>query len=77
MAWCKGAMRTAGGALLTRAQQAGVVRPDVEIADLLKLSHAISWAADDVDRTERFLSLLLDGLRPQEPAAREAGRATP
>jgi AcrR family transcriptional regulator len=73
LAWSKDAMQAAGGALLTRAQQAGAVRSDVEIADLLRLAHAISWAAeptsDGVDRTDRFLSLMLDGLRHQEPTA--------
>ncbi|MGH2411589.1 MAG: TetR/AcrR family transcriptional regulator, partial [Chloroflexota bacterium] len=66
LAWCKQTMRAAGGALLNRAQQSGAVRPDLEVSDLLRLAHAISWAIEppsDDDRTDRFLSLLLEGLR--------------
>lgn len=67
LAWCKSALTAAGDALLRRAQQAGAVRPDVEIADLVRLASAIGWAADlhpvGVDRTDRFLALLMDGLR--------------
>ena len=73
--WCKEVLRSGGGALLTRAQQTGTVRTDIEIADLLKLAHAISWAADGVDRTDRLVSLVLDGLWHESPA-KEADRAT-
>ena len=67
IAWCKEAMQAAGSALLIRAQQAGTVRPDAEISDLLKLAHGIAWASDQasdgIDRTDRFLSIVMDGLR--------------
>ena len=73
VAWCKGALRAAGGALLIRAQQAGAVRPDIDISDLLGLAHAISWAAEetpsDADRSERMLALLMDGLYCRKPHA--------
>ena len=46
LAWCKNALYGAGEALLLRAQQSGAIRPDVEIADLLRLAHGISWAAE-------------------------------
>lgn len=70
LAWCKETMRAAGGALLLRAQQTGAVRADLEVTDLLRLAHGISWAADSPDgtRVERFLSLMLDGIR-QNPSA--------
>jgi AcrR family transcriptional regulator len=73
LAWCKEALRAAGGALLARAQQSGEVRTDIQISDLLGLAHAISWAAeqtpDDADRSERMLALLMDALRCRKPGA--------
>ena len=57
-----------GGELLTRARQAHAVRPDVAIADLLKLVSAISLAAEQetagAAETDRLLTLALDGVRP-------------
>ena len=73
LVWCKDAMRAAGGALLVRAQQAGAVRPDIEIGDLLRLAHAISWASEPssgaTDGINRCLAVMIDGLRRWEPAA--------
>ena len=77
LAWCKETMRAAGGALLIRAQQSGAVRPDLEVSDLLRLAHAISWAAESSDgaRADRFLSLMLDGLRRQDQPMKEPSPA--
>jgi AcrR family transcriptional regulator len=65
---CSAAIRAAGGALLERAQQAGEVRTDASMADLLKLVHGIAvvteHATDDDGQAERLLSVVLDGLRP-------------
>ena len=58
-------LRAAATALLTRAQQAGAVRPDVQPLDLLRLSHGVAAAtagAADADQAERLLSLMLGGL---------------
>ncbi len=80
LAWCKETMRAAGGALLLRAQQSGAIRPDLEVSDLLRLAHAISWAVEpptDGDRTDRYLSLMLDGLRRQERTQEEPRPAPP
>ena len=58
-------LRAAATALLTRAQQAGAVRPDVLPVDLLRLSHAVAVAAEraaDADQAERLLSLMLNGV---------------
>jgi AcrR family transcriptional regulator len=67
MTSCKVPMRKAGGALLARAQQAGLVREDTNIPDLLQLTHVIGLAAektpDDPEIAERLLTLTLDGLR--------------
>jgi len=76
---CKTRLRDAGGMLLWRAQQSGDVKPDLRIADLLKLTSAIVLAAekDPEDRGVfgRLMSLVIDGMRthpgqgaPQRPA---------
>jgi AcrR family transcriptional regulator len=58
------ALFTAGGPLLERAQAAGVVRPDVEIADVIQMVIAIAKIpAADPSQTKRMLHIALDGLR--------------
>ncbi|MGF2208585.1 TetR/AcrR family transcriptional regulator [Streptomyces albidoflavus] len=65
---CSNPMRDAGAALLGRAQEAGVVRPDISIGDLLQLTNAIALAAeatpDEPELADRLLSLTLRGIRP-------------
>jgi AcrR family transcriptional regulator len=60
--------------LLTRAQEAGVVRKDADPLDVIRLVHAVNIATQrgptDPGQTDRMLGLILDGLRPQPPAAR-------
>ncbi|KUO21748.1 TetR/AcrR family transcriptional regulator [Streptomyces dysideae] len=67
LARCSGPIREAGGALLARAQEAGMVRPDVAIGDLLQLTHAIALAAEespgDPELANRLLTLTLRGLK--------------
>jgi len=41
---CRDDLLAAAAALLTRAQQAGVARPDVQPLDLLRLSHGVAAA---------------------------------
>jgi AcrR family transcriptional regulator len=74
----KQAMREAGSALVHRAQEAGELRGDVEVTDVLKLGHAIALATehapDGPDQADRLLALVMDGLRgggplPVGPAA--------
>lgn len=64
--YCKTKLRDATWALLKPAQAVGAVRPDLEVTDLLRLSHGIGTAAKVADEAgrERMLSVLLDGLRP-------------
>ncbi|AZP23500.1 TetR/AcrR family transcriptional regulator [Streptomyces aquilus] len=66
LARCNDPIREAGGALLARAQEAGAVRKDVAIADLLQLTHAIALAAEeapgDDHLADRLLQLTLRGL---------------
>jgi len=65
-----GAIRAAGTALLARAQQSGAVRPDIGVADLLKLANAIAVATEQApEGADRLLSLVMDGLWCHEPPA--------
>jgi len=69
---CSKVIRGAADALLARAQEAGVVRPDADSGDLIRLVHAVNIATQrgpaDPGQADRMLALILDGLRPQ-PAA--------
>jgi AcrR family transcriptional regulator len=68
---CSQVICGAAESLLARAQQAGVVRPDADARDLIRLVHAVNIAtekAPDPGQADRMLALILDGLRPQ-PAA--------
>jgi AcrR family transcriptional regulator len=68
---CSAQMRVAGSELLTDAQQAGVVRTDIDISDLLRLVHAIVVATEhppsSTAQRERLLALVFDGLRTTGP----------
>jgi AcrR family transcriptional regulator len=63
---CRAEIDVAGEPLLTRAQQAGVVRTDLTFDDLLRLLSGITSGtfADDAQR-DRVLEIALDGLRPR------------
>jgi AcrR family transcriptional regulator len=69
---CSAQMKAAGSELLTDAQQAGVVRTDIDIADLLRLVHAIVVATEQpksgASQRERLLDLVFDGLRVTAPS---------
>jgi AcrR family transcriptional regulator len=61
---CWVAMRDTADRLLARAQEAGVVRPDVTGMDVMRLVHGVVVATEQApDQADRLLSLLLDGLR--------------
>ena len=68
---CAKQIKGAAEVLLARAQQAGVVRPDADATDLIRLVHAVNIAtekAPDPGQADRMLALILDGLRPQHGA---------
>ncbi|MFI6483057.1 TetR/AcrR family transcriptional regulator [Nonomuraea sp. NPDC050663] len=60
-------MRQAAGRLLTRAQEEGAVRDDVDALDLFALANAVSWIGEQSDglaeRRGHLAGLVLDGLR--------------
>lgn len=61
---CHSAIRTAAGPLLTNAQQAGEVRPDVELIEAMKLVGGVAaTTAGDPAMTAKLLEIVLDGLR--------------
>jgi AcrR family transcriptional regulator len=60
----RAALWDAGGPLLARAQEAGVVRDDVEIGDVIQMVIAIAKIpVAEPSQTERMLDIALDGLR--------------
>jgi AcrR family transcriptional regulator len=61
---CRVAFYGAGEPLLRRAQEAGAVRPDVSIDDVVQMVGGIAKIqAGDAATVERILSVALDGLR--------------
>ena len=61
---CRTSLYAAGEPLLTRAQEAGVVRPDVEFAEVMQMVIGIAKIpASDPGQTEHILRIALDGLR--------------
>lgn len=63
---CQASFRADMGRLLARAQAAGAVRSDLTIDDVPFIMHAIAGAvgAAGDDGWERYLGMILDGLRP-------------
>jgi AcrR family transcriptional regulator len=63
---CRTALAQAGDDLITRAQAAGVVRPDVEFMDVGRMVSQIAVAPNaDAEQKNRMLGIVLDGLRPR------------
>jgi AcrR family transcriptional regulator len=61
---CRTAILDGGTTLLTRAQEAGVARPDANVADVLRLVGGIAMVPTiDDEQRGRMLQLALDGLR--------------
>jgi AcrR family transcriptional regulator len=62
---CSGVVYDAGEPLLRRAQEAGVVRDDVDINDVTKMVMGIAnLRTAPTDQIERLVAVALDGLRP-------------
>jgi AcrR family transcriptional regulator len=64
---CWSAMSDAAERLMTRAQQAGVLRDDIKPIDVLRLVHGVVIATEQAPaETDRLLGLMLDGLRVRD-----------
>ncbi|CAO5242108.1 SbtR family transcriptional regulator [Frankia sp. AgKG'84/4] len=64
------ALQDALALLLSRAQQAGTVRPEVTAADLIAIIKGLLIAAqDDAEpgRAARLLTIMIAGLRTDQP----------
>jgi AcrR family transcriptional regulator len=62
---CRDVLYGATDTILARAQRAGAVRAGVQGADVMRLTHAVSLAADmgqDPGQAERMLALVLGGV---------------
>jgi AcrR family transcriptional regulator len=66
---CHAMINAAGSALLERAKDAGAVRAEVPLDDVLKMAKAFALAAETSPEgpalAERLLVLSMDGLRPR------------
>jgi AcrR family transcriptional regulator len=61
---CRAMLHAAGEPLLRRAQEAGIVRPDVTIDEVVRMVGGIAKIpADDQTDVQRVLAVALDGLR--------------
>lgn len=70
---CRSQINEAAGSLLARAKEAGQIRPDIEVGDLLRLSHGVIAATDrlpdQAGEANRLLDIMLGGVWvPQPPA---------
>jgi AcrR family transcriptional regulator len=70
---CRTEINDAAGSLLARAKEAGQIRPDIEVSDLLRLSHGVVAATDrlpdQAGEADRLLDIMLGGIwGPQPPA---------
>jgi AcrR family transcriptional regulator len=64
---CRAALNSAGEPLLERAQDAGVVRTDTNIQDIIRMVAGIAkMPSAEPGEVERVLDLALDGLRVQK-----------
>jgi AcrR family transcriptional regulator len=66
---CSQVLRATATRLLTRAQETGAIRRDLEASEVMMLIHGIVVATERTpERADRLLSLMLDGLRDHHPS---------
>ena len=65
---CRSELYEAGEPLLKRAQEAGVVRTDVEVSQVMQMVVGISKIPSDPEQIGQILGIALDGLRYQASA---------
>jgi AcrR family transcriptional regulator len=62
---CKLNVRVVGDLLVDRAKDAGVIRPELELADILRLVGGITMGHEiEPDQAHRLLDIVLAGLKP-------------
>jgi hypothetical protein len=67
LAYCRDTLRGALAELLEAAQADAAVRKDVTPAEVLRLVHGVGLASEAApEMADRLLTLVLDGLRPQD-----------
>jgi len=65
--YCRQEIAQAGEPLLEAAQEAGVVRSDVQFMDAMRMVGGIATMANaDPEQIDRILEVALDGLRPRD-----------
>ncbi|MFD3734851.1 TetR/AcrR family transcriptional regulator [Streptomyces sp. NPDC058632] len=68
---CCEPLKGAVARLVGTAQEAGALRRDIEPVDVLRLAHGVATASELADgegtHIRRYLGLLTEGLRPQQP----------
>jgi AcrR family transcriptional regulator len=66
MSECSKVLRGCTEALLTRAQEAGEARPEIQPSDLIRITHGLIVATEsapgDTEQVDRMLGLLMGGL---------------
>ncbi|HYJ69317.1 MAG TPA: helix-turn-helix domain-containing protein [Nocardioidaceae bacterium] len=61
---CRELISRASALVLSRAQEAGVARDDIEPPDMLRLVHGVALTPNpDPDQVKRMLRVVIDGLR--------------
>jgi AcrR family transcriptional regulator len=66
MTYCRDTLRGAVGRLMEPAKRAGLIRAEVQPADLLRLTYGVAMACESApDDAERLLGYVIAGLRPQ------------
>jgi hypothetical protein len=65
---CWVTMRRTTERLLENAQQAGIIRTDVDATDVMRLVHGVAVSTEkSPERADMLLSVMLDGLRTTRP----------
>ena len=65
---CWVTMRQTTERLLASGQKAGVIRPDVDAMDVMRLVHGVAVSTEKApERADMLLSVMLDGLKAQRP----------
>lgn len=77
MSACSMILRGCTDALLNRAQEAGEARPELECADIFRLTHGLIMATEaapsDSGQLDRLLALVIDGVLTPGPPRQHRG----